>query len=334
VPEETEDCFIDHPTRRKNMHACPDGTYVRGLKSDSGGGLLACCFERERGFTAFDKAGEELIKGSGPVVECPSMMTGINAPQKQALCREVAANPPPIVHPVKVTYDSDGPRGFRRVLGAHPSQRDAWQHAVRNWLARIHDVPVAIDAKLASGAKIDPPDYKQGCGVQNPVRGPNGITSQRIGFKSPYDGRCIAAILFFPPGYSVGAMPMPDRAADRYPAVLITHGHPVDGDANSKWIGKDETANQWASSYHATARYLAERGAITLAPDTRTFVESGIPSDCPGHNNPGSNDCHKAYTEKVPYGTFAQGSLADNMASVSILAASPVSILTAFSSQG
>src|SRR5207245_7238908 len=47
--EPSQDCFLDFPTHRQGIHACPVGTYLRGMHVDND--ILTCCYNQDLGYT-------------------------------------------------------------------------------------------------------------------------------------------------------------------------------------------------------------------------------------------------------------------------------------------
>lgn len=286
VNQANEDCFIDHATQRNGMHACPEGTYMRGYRQDRN--LLTCCFERERGYTEYASEFADTSSQEFGMHACPSpgpntFMTGINAGQNRFLCGRTPAVPSPIDNPVYISLNPEAPRSF---FDFYPGvDLDTWQRAVSNWLGRMLNLP--LNRSYLSTPAIT---------ILSWARVEGGVLRQKIRYTSLVDGQLLYAYLLFPSDYPNGGP---------YPAALITHGH----DNNAK----DGTAILWDDIHHAAALYLAQNGVIALAPDTRSWGE---------YRPLGMN--HDQYTNFLQgqtgnLGAMPQMYILDNMRSVSLL---------------
>jgi dienelactone hydrolase len=291
LPEPDEDCFIDGPTRRREMHACPAGTYMKGIRADRN--LLACCFSRRRGFSELNSESVDGGSVAAGMHACPAkstqdaFMTGLHIGNNQLLCATAPASPSSIASPVDISLNPFAPKTFSSFF---PSVSHAtWQRAVRNWLSRAFNLPVDGSHLVAPRVSVIGSDVTD-----------EGIRRRKISYPSRVDGVAIKAYLLFPPGYT---------SSGSFPAAIVTHGH--------SGGGKDETAIQWESPYHAHAKYLAQQGFIVLAPDTRSWNEYLI----------GGLD-HNTYTQSLVNlsghdGLIAQMLVLDLLTNVSVLVSTP-----------
>lgn len=250
LPEPAEDCFIDGPTVRQNMHACPAGTYMKGIRADKN--LLACCFSRRRGFSELRSEAVDSGSAAFGMHACPAsstrdaFMTGVHIASNRFLCATAPASPSPIPSPVEISLNPYAPKTFSTFF---PGVSHAtWQRAVRNWLSRAFNLPVDGSHLVAPAVTVIGSEVTD-----------EGIRRRKISYPSRVDGVAIKSYLLFPPGYT---------SSGSFPAAIVTHGHSTGG--------KDETAIQWDSLYHAHAKYLAQQGFIVLAPDTRSWNEYRI----------------------------------------------------------
>ncbi|HEX9943727.1 MAG TPA: hypothetical protein VGG03_17080 [Thermoanaerobaculia bacterium] len=291
LPEPAEDCFIDGPTVRQDMHACPAGTYMKGIRADKN--LLACCFSRRRGYSELNFESVDSGSAAFGMHACPAsatqdaFMTGLHIGNNQLLCATAPATPSPIPSPVDISLNPYAPKTFASFFPSVPHA--TWQRAVRNWLSRAFNLPV--DGSHLTAPTITP----IGSDVTE-----EGIRRRKVSYPSRVDGVAIKAYLLFPPGYT---------STGSFPAAIVTHGHSTGG--------KDETAIQWDSLYHAHAKYLAQQGFIVLAPDTRSWNEYLI----------GGQD-HETYMQNLidltgHDGLIAQMMALDLLTDVSVLVSTP-----------
>ncbi|HLY51630.1 MAG TPA: acetylxylan esterase, partial [Steroidobacteraceae bacterium] len=269
------------------MHACPEGTYLRGIDREHNN--LTCCFDREQGFTRLQPLESTQTNTCG-APGTSAVATGVRAGNGKLLCSHFPSGKPQLTNPVVLTFDADAayraaalgtPRARAFQAGQDPGM---WIRATRNWMARILDVPVLGGRDYTQLPRI----------TRHDVTMTEGVKRTRISYQSMVDGRTLFAFLFEP---DVGAK----RAV---PAVLVTHGHGFD---------KNDTSVHWLNRAHATALYLAQQGAITLAPDTRTFGQSKLDD----------SEDHQDYVQKQKPGQLPQQYTLDNLRSLTVLLAQP-----------
>jgi dienelactone hydrolase len=301
VDEPQQDCFVDYGSQRQGMHACPSGSYMKGLRDDRN--ELLCCFDRQAGRSNLTS---ESVDGGTQGYNmhictgqnASTVMTGIDTGANRFLCASkssrFAASPLPTT-----PQDPAQARNFLRSPNGTQQLRAAWQFATWNWLAHILEVaqikgynPPALGG---SGSAVAPPPPSPTVSPATMVEGTQQFVIQ---YASPIDGSQEQAYLILPPNYIAG---------HRYPAVLVTHGH---GDAC-----KDSLARNWNDPDHAAALYMAQQGAIALAPDTRSFCAYQTAVQ-------GGRD-HTAYTASTRLGTLPQEYLLDNLVRISYLASRP-----------
>jgi dienelactone hydrolase len=294
-----EDCFVDFNTQRQSMHACPDGTYMRGMSSKN---QLVCCFDLQRGYSPFSDA--EVVqhnnKSNAGLCGAPnsrSVMTGIENSKGLSLCHTLTTPTPPVANPVAAQLSSvEKNRSFCRAHSGScdpnvTPDHDQWKRLVRNWLSRILNIPVASDAYKKMPAVTAEPS----------VTFASGVVRTKIHYKSLVDGMTLYAYVFMPPRSD----------AKLHPAVLVTHGH--FGEA------KEGTGVLWDKPAHAAALYLAERGAITLAPDTRTFGQSWNNKSCGAPPSRDNYDYHNCIVADDRFGAYPPKYILDNLLHMTVL---------------
>ncbi|HKW83375.1 MAG TPA: hypothetical protein VJN68_06435, partial [Burkholderiaceae bacterium] len=290
-----EDCFIDGPTQRQGVHACPRGTYVRGVHVDKH--RLTCCYDRERGYSELLA---ETVDVNPPHQEfgmhaCPvpggagdAFLTGFGADTNKFLCAGTPAMPSAISNPVNITLN---PEASRRFLNFFPATSQAtWKAAVRNWLLRQFDV--GIDQPYLNPVTVR--DDATAITVEG------GVTRRLISYPSLVDGVRIPAYLFLPPGFV---------ASNTYRGALVMHGHFAEA--------KDGLGVQWNSPLHAIGLYLAQQGFVTLAPDTRAFGSFIAPGETSDGEWPFATALFTAAGNN--WGTLAHQMLLDSLVNVTVL---------------
>jgi hypothetical protein len=306
LPPGPQDCFVDHPTARAGLRACPEGTYVRGL--DRARNLLTCCFDQHRGATPLAREVVVEPEPAAALASCSAagnadaVVLGLDHGPNRLLCGTIDAGAYRRGGPARPArpqagdgaarapaIDPEAPRGFLSLAGSMTHQ--AWRRLARNWLARLHDLPVAE-------ARPRPPTI-QLVDVRT-VEG--GVRRHKLRYAASVEGQQIPAYLLFPPGYD-------ERRS--YPAALLLHGHFADG--------KEDFASLWDGPAHALALLLAQHGFVTLAPDTRGWGEFRV-AGAPGHD---------AYVQQLRaaaggnLGALPALVLRDNLVNLSVLASTP-----------
>jgi hypothetical protein len=294
VPDGVQDCFVDYPTVRHGLRACPEGTYARGLARDQN--LLTCCFDPRR--ASMPMAREVLLE---PVpadrsASCAAnqrseaLVTGFDRSALRLLC----GTPSPAVgipsRPFPTALlDPERPRGF--LESSARMSHAAWRSLVRNWLSRMFNLS-------ASGAHLATPLLR----VLQTQSVEGGVVRKTLRYAPPASRQTIPAYLFLPPGYHEGG---------RYRAALILHGHFPDA--------KEGPASGWDAPAHALALVLAQNGLVTLAPDSRGFGEFAV----------AGRRSHDDYTVHMQVSTTGhRGQLMplltrDNLASLTVLLSTP-----------
>ena len=297
VNQGAEDCFLDFPTQRQGMHACPSGTYMRGIHA--GNNVLTCCYDRTRGYSELfgefvDGGHQEQNMHACPLRAADTYMTGIHVGQNRLLCAKVVSPPSPNPDPVNINLDPERSRSFLRL---NPVNSEMWRRAVRNWLWRILNLPTSGPPSVPYSS--DPPEIVEG-----------GVKRIKIHYISAEgDGHHGSAYLLFPRDY---------QPSGSYPAAIVLHGHAS---------GKDVTARDWGSDHRAAALYLAQQGVIVIAPDTPSFGEAPVSEEF----NPllpaclfggaGSKACHNEVAWRL--GRLPQTYFLDDLTDVGILVAQP-----------
>jgi len=357
--EPFQDCFIDHSTfdPATGIQMCPAGTYLRGV--NPGAQNFVCCYNHHRGYTAFlndlvtDPVGAGTLTANGGTnfrmcdnaVSGTRYLVGLDGDgSNRLICRspDAGAAPPPAAMAPNATLPGEvqGSSSSRSYLTYFPSgssvaNHQLWKKINRNWLARVFNIPIPVWTSLHSDPISDPvvvpvidsSDYV----CHSPLKPLNGLSActggqnapyncpsssdcyvprEKIHYTSPVDGRSIYAYLFYPP-----VNPVTPPSSLQRPVVLVTHGHKTNPS-----IGKDATGNDPASAYHAAARELAAVAqAITIAPDARTWNESGLQSDCPmPQSTPGSSGCHGTYANLKRYGVMPPSYALENIYNLSL----------------
>ena len=321
--EPVQDCFIDDPTRLSangtTLHACPRGTYVIGWhKAD---GLLACCFDRPRGYTALGTPVPEFTAPApGAFHQCPGAtgaeyVVGIGDVDHLLCAGAPAADAGAPADPVGVKGPPDQVRSFRSLRpDQQPSPSSAirdWQRWNRNWLSRILDLPfgdAAVPTVPASAisvrAETPPADVAA-----------RGVKLFHMSWTSPYSGpegsHVVGAHLVLPGNYEEA------RRGPGLPGVLLTHGHfhkGKDGEALD-WDDKDNDFKE-----HGGALYLAENGVVVLAPDTPSFGEAAMPDEHTTDGLAGDQDHTGWVNDRISrLGWWPQIYALDGMTALSIL---------------
>ena len=359
--------FADYPTQRDGMHACPEGTYVRGY-SDAHN-ILICSFDISSGATRFVSGDiRSPVTGHPPpqragmhvcsATDLSQVVVGVHASDNAFLCQRLPAwqRPGPLV--VAASFDPTRPRGLAPFGPFTPTQQSApfwgdlatWRAITLDWLTHILNLPmpgtagdprcVRLQATFAqlypgqfgrtsprsncrkgpsraiSDLSLAPAPRGPGCFLPDSKQvtfdsrgyGPDGVRQFLLEYRSPVLptlAKPIQAYLTLPPRYSPTAS---------YPAVVVTHGH---HDAD-----KESLARCPNDSDHANALVLAEKGAITLAPDTVTFGDYDThEGDAPPCVFAGGRH-HRAVCA-LRRGTMMQRYLLDNIVRVSLLETVP-----------
>lgn len=153
------DVFADYSTQGGGMHACPDGTYVRGY--DVTGNILVCSFDISVGATRFASGDiRSPAKGGGAPqrfgmhvcskTDFSQVVVAVHASDNTFLCRQLPPAQPagPIVVPA--SFDPTRARGlapFGPFTSAQPSvpfwgDISTWRTITLNWLTHILNLPM------------------------------------------------------------------------------------------------------------------------------------------------------------------------------------------------
>jgi len=342
------------------MQMCPEGTYMRGVNPGAHNFVCCYDHHRGYtpflSDQTMDASGALTSNWGTNFRMCENTtlgtryLVGLDGDgSNRLLCRSPnpnAAPAPPAMAPnASLPGEVSGSSNVRSLQTYFPSGATAqshqlWKKINRNWLSHVFHIPVQTWIGLNSNPIVDPPvpgwtvDFQTtvchtpfpadplvctggaaaGCADTDCI-----VPQQKIHYTSPVDGRLIYAYLFFPP-----TNPVTPPASVSRPVVLVTHGHktadnsPIDNNP----IGKDATGSAPWSAYHAAARELAAVAqAITIAPDARTWHESGIDSDC-SHGlfgaTTGSSGCHDSYADNHPIGWMPPGYALDNLINLTV----------------
>ena len=188
------DVFADYSTQRGGMHACPDGTYVRGY--DPAGNILVCSFDMSLGATRFASGDiRSPVRGAAPPqrfgmhvcskTDFSQVVVGVHASDNTFLCRQLPPAQPvgPIVVPA--SFDPTRARGLAPLGPFTPGQTgfsgdiSTWRRITLNWLTHMLNLPMPGTAgdprciRLSeSFAQLDPGVFGHASSRSNCERGP------------------------------------------------------------------------------------------------------------------------------------------------------------------
>ena len=153
------DVFADYPTQRGGMHACPEGTYVRGY-SDAHN-ILICSFDISSGATRFVSGDIRSPTNGHPAPQRAGMhacsatdfsqvIVGVHASDNTFLCRRLPATQPPGPLHVPTAFDPTRPRGLAPIGPFTPARPSVpfwgdlatWRALTLNWLTHILNLPM------------------------------------------------------------------------------------------------------------------------------------------------------------------------------------------------
>ena len=296
-----EDCFVDWATRRPNgaggsAHACPVGTYMRGIWATSSlNDQITCCFDRGQG--SYNLSTNDTVDTSHQeenMHACSGMiMTGIDEPNNRFLCRSKGTAPSAVSPLSPISPES------RRSYSLVGGDRTAWKRQIRNWLMRMHDFPTSA----VPGSFPAAPTRTEQTPVS--VNGIVPIKRIKVSYPSAADGSTIPAYLCC--RRTTPALSATIRRCSSFMVTVGTRTTP----ASRRTLNGD--------AMHALGVMAARNGFVALVPDNRGFGEFALQT----HGNAiGTGSLDSQWTP--PYGATLGGNvIKDDLTSLSVLAAYP-----------
>jgi hypothetical protein len=351
------DVFADYSTERDGMHACPEGTYVRGYSNAHN--ILICSFDISSGATTFlsgdirspanghsppQRAGMHVCSAT----DFSQVVVGVHASTNTFLCRQLpAAQRPGPLH-VPASFDPTRPRGLASFV---PSLGDlaTWRAITLNWLTHILNLPMPGTAGDPRCVRLDQTFAQLNPSVFGPTsprfdcpEGPSRAISDLSLMPAPRGPGCFLGgkqVAFDKRGFGPDGVRqflleyrspvLPTLAKPIQAYLTLPPGYSPTGSYPAVVVThghhdaeKESLARCPGDSDHANALVLAEHGAITLAPDTITFgdynTHEGDTGACAFFGGPH----HKAVCA-LRVGTLMQRYVLDNMVRVSLIETVP-----------